>query len=56
MGRACSMFEKKKKKKKKKKEEEEEEEKKKKKKKKNAYRIVVGKPEGRIPLGRHRHR
>jgi hypothetical protein len=24
--------------------------------KRNAYRILVGKPEGRRPLGRHRHR
>jgi hypothetical protein len=25
-------------------------------KKRNAYRILVGKPEGKRPLGRHRHR
>jgi hypothetical protein len=24
--------------------------------KRNAYRIMVGKPEGKRPLGRHRHR
>jgi hypothetical protein len=24
--------------------------------KRNAYRILVGKPEGKRPLGRHRHR
>jgi hypothetical protein len=24
--------------------------------KRNAYRVLVGKPEGKIPLGRHRHR
>jgi hypothetical protein len=23
---------------------------------KNAYKILVGKPEGKLPLGRHRHR
>jgi hypothetical protein len=37
-------------------EEEEEEEEKKKKKKKTAYRILVGKPEGKRPLGRPRRR
>jgi hypothetical protein len=24
--------------------------------KRNAYRIIVGKPEGKRPLGKHRHR
>jgi hypothetical protein len=33
-----------------------EKKKKKKKKKKNAYRILVGNPEGKIPLGRSRRR
>jgi hypothetical protein len=45
MGRACSTNG----------EADEEEEKKKKKKKKNAYRLLVGKPEGKRPLAQDRY-